>query len=125
MMQRNCFIDKNGNVWKENNLIKHSKHLPIIQFRIASISLDEAIRWSIINLRDYVAHFKRVQEADIKIPIILRSDFYPVDGWHRIIKALSIGMEYLPARKFKIDPEPDFKVDENDRQQNTYSQPKS
>ena len=112
-MRRNCFIDHKGNVWKEKGLIHHSKHLSIIQFRIDSISLDETIRWSIVNLRDYIAHFKRVQNADITMPIILRSDWYPMDGWHRIIKAKSLGLEFLPARKFKINPEPDYKLNKN------------
>jgi len=111
MMSMNCFIDKDGNVWKEKTLIKHANHLPVIQFRVDSISLDEIIRWSLVNLRDYIAHFKRVTNADIKIPIILRSDFYPMDGWHRIVKARSLGIDFLPAKKFKTNPEPDYKED--------------
>ena len=112
MMKQNCFIDKEGNVWREKTLIKHSEHLPITQFEIKEIWLDEVLRWSIANLRDYVAHFKRVDKADITTPIILRSDGYPMDGWHRIIKAKSIGVEFLPAKKFKINPEPDYTAEE-------------
>lgn len=109
MKFKKCFIDEVGNIWKEKTLIEASRDLPIIQFDIESISLDEEILWKTVNLRDYVTHYSRVAKADLSIPIILRSDGYPMDGWHRIIKARFVGLTHLPARKFEVDPEPDFK----------------
>lgn len=109
MKFKNCFIGKDGDIWKEKTLIEASKDLPVIQFDVNSIPLDEEIRWNTDNLRDYITHYSRVTKADLTIPIILRSDGYPMDGWHRIIKARFEGLQYLPARKFKTNPEPDFK----------------
>ncbi len=108
MKLKHCFIDWKGNLWRDSTLIKASKGLPVLPFDITNISLDETIRWKISNLRDYVNHFKRVRDADCSIPIILRSDGYPMDGWHRIIKAKSEGIK-LTARRFVKDPKPDFK----------------
>ncbi len=108
MKFKNCFIDDKGNVWRTESLIEASKDLPVEPFDINSISLDEIIRWKIVNVRDYICHYKRVKNADCNIPIILRSDGYPMDGWHRIIKALAEGLT-LTARRFIKDPEPDFK----------------
>lgn len=110
MKLKHCFIDSEGNVWKDSTLIKAAADLPVEPFKILDISLDEIIRWKMINLRDYIAHYKRVQDADCSIPIILRSDGYPMDGWHRIIKAWVNG-ESLTAKRFVKNPEPDFRND--------------
>ena len=107
MKLKHCFIDHQGNIWKDSTLINAAKDLPVKPFVVKDVSLDEIIRWKISNLRDYVAHYKRVQQADCTIPIILRSDGYPMDGWHRIIKAMAIGIN-LTATQFITDPEPDF-----------------
>jgi hypothetical protein len=32
-----------------------------------------------------------------------------MDGWHRVIKAISCGTFTLPSKQFTVDPEPDFK----------------
>lgn len=108
MKLKRCFIDHNGDIWKDSTLIKASADLPVEPFKVSSISLNEVLRWKIVDLRDYIAHCKRVRDADCSIPIILRSDGYPMDGWHRIIKA-SINGEDLTARRFRKDPEPDFR----------------
>ena len=107
MKLKHCFMDENGNIWKDSTLIKAAENLSVEPFDATSISLDETIRWKISNFRDYVAHYKRVREADCSIPIILRSDGYPMDGWHRIIKTRAEGLP-LTARRFLKDPKPDF-----------------
>jgi len=107
MKLKHCFIDHNGNIWRDSTLIKAAKYLPVSPFKVSDVSLEEVIRWKIANLRDYVAHYRRVRNADCSVPIILRSDGYPMDGWHRIIKAKSEGLE-LTARRFEKDPAPDF-----------------
>lgn len=109
MKFRNCFIDEEGNIWKTSTLIKESKSLPIIKFKVNSISIDEILQWKLSNIRDYCIHYKRVTNANLKFPIILRDDGYIMDGWHRLIKAMVDGIEYLPARKFEVNPKPDFK----------------
>ena len=109
MKLKRCFIDHEGSIWRDSTLIKASENLPIEPFYAHDIKLlDEQIRWKIVDVRDYAAHYRRVMEADCSIPIILRSDGYPMDGWHRIIKAI---VENLPltARRFIVDPEPDFR----------------
>ena len=108
MKLKHCFIDEHGNVWRDSTLIAAAEGLPVEPFHIAEISLDEIIRWKITNLRDYVAHYSRVTDADCTIPIILRADGYPMDGWHRIIKALYTGEKLTAQRLLKL-PDPDLK----------------
>ena len=116
MKLKRCFLDGSGNIWKDSTLIRASRGLPAKPFKVSEISLDEVIRWKIVNLRDYAVHFKRVLESDCSIPIILRSDGYPMDGWHRIIKALSTGQK-LTARRFIKDPKPDFANEEKEEEE--------
>jgi len=108
MKFKHYFIDHQGNIWRDSTLKKASKNLKIEPFNPLSISPDELIRWKIATLRDYAAHYQRVKDADCNIPIILRSDGYPMDGWHRIVKAKVEGLS-LTARRFIEDPEPDFR----------------
>lgn len=112
MKFQDCFIDENGKIWKAVSLIEAAKDLPIFQFDISTISLDEVIRWKLVNVRDYVNHYQRVCKAELLNPLILRSDGYVMNGWHRIIKAISVNLKHLPAKQFKVDPEPDFKANE-------------
>ena len=84
MKLKRCFIDEYGNIWRDATLIKAALDIQARPFDVAQISFDEVLRWKIVNVRDYVAHYKRVRDADCSIPIILRDDGYPMDGWHRI-----------------------------------------
>ena len=108
MKLKRCFIDESGNIWKDSTLIRESKGIETTPFDVSTIGLDEVLRWKIVNIRDYIAHYDRIKNADCSIPIILRSDGYPMDGWHRIIKARAEGLQ-LTSRRFIKDPEPDFK----------------
>jgi len=109
MKFKNCFVDQNGNVWRTQTLIQKSKDLKVDAFHITDSIMDENIMWTLKNVHDYLIHYKRVQRADLNEPLILRSDGYVMDGWHRIIKAISCGIEVLPSKQFIVDPEPDFK----------------
>ena len=111
MKFKNCFIDGSGNIWKTDTLIKASENLEISLFNLDEISLDEVIRWKLVNLRDYCVHFSKVTDANLNVPIILRDDGYIMVGWHRVIKALSLEMDSLPCKQFIINPEPDFKME--------------
>lgn len=108
MKFRNCFIDEQGRIFKDKTLIEASKKLPIIKFDIVDALLDEILRWKLVNFHDYLTHFRRVMGADLSHPIIIRSDGMVMDGRHRIIKAIYSGLKTLPARKFEVDPQPDF-----------------
>jgi hypothetical protein len=104
-----CFIDEKGNVYKASSLIKKSENIPVEDFFLSSISLDETLRWKLVNVRDYINHYKRVRDRDLSQPIILRSDSFPMNGWHSIIRALAEGLSKLPSKRFVVDPDPDFK----------------
>ena len=106
-----CFIDEHNNVWRARSLIEASEYLPIIKFDVEGIDFDITMRWKLVNVRDYINHFGRVLNADIRKPLILRADGFCMNGWHRIMKAIYNNIEYLPAKKFVNNPDPDFKLE--------------
>jgi len=108
----NCFIDEKGGIWKTTSLIKASLGLPVFRLDISKVSVEEVLRWKLVNLRDYLNHYRRVAQADLSKPLILRSDGYIMNGWHRVIKALYENKKHLPAVRFLVDPDPDFREDD-------------
>ena len=99
-MRINVFT--NGeNIYNAETLIKLSKDLPIEYLDLSSISLDDTkfIIWKLDNVRDIVVHYERIKNSDLEKPIILRPDGVIMDGRHRIIKAISEGRRWLPAKR--------------------------
>ena len=60
------------------------------------------------TVREVVDHARRIQSADLQVPVVLASDGQVLDGMHRIAKALLCGRASLPARRLATDPEPDW-----------------
>jgi hypothetical protein len=50
-----------------------------------------------------------VRDVDPSYPIILGSDGRLMDGMHRVARALLEGRTAVPAVRFAVDPEPDFR----------------
>jgi len=99
-----------GRVWSVDWLIKASEGLDVIDFDLSTISLNDPdfISWNFERVHDVIVHYKRIHNADLSIPIILRSDGVVMNGRHRIIKALAEGIKTLPAKQFINDPESDI-----------------
>lgn len=107
-MPRDCFIDEKGRIFKSDSLRKAAENLPVTTYYIDREKiLDELVMWQIKNFRDFLVHFRRVDNADFSNPLIVRSDGYIMDGWHRIARALLHGVAELPQKRFIVDPEPD------------------
>lgn len=58
------------------------------------------------TLTSFLYHFKRVEKADLSFPIILDSDGYICDGWHRVAKAILEGRTTIKAKRLFVMPEP-------------------
>ncbi len=59
------------------------------------------------TVRNVVSHFRRILEADLSIPIILRADGRILDGLHRLAKAMVEGHTTIRAVRFTEMPAPD------------------
>ena len=76
--------------WSVARLVELSKDLPIFEAPIAAIATDYTITDS-NDIRNFVAHVKKVLEADLDYPIILASNGVIMDGRHRLAKAILEG----------------------------------
>ena len=58
--------------------------------------------------RHIAEHARLIQDADLDHPIIMCSNRRVMDGMHRVLKALNLGLGTIDAVIFDNDPEPDF-----------------
>lgn len=56
------------------------------------------------NFRDFVAHIKLVNDADLSYPILLNENGALIDGKHRLAKAILEGKKTISAKRFLKDP---------------------
>lgn len=100
------YNDGRGNWYSVARLVDEAKDLEPFDLPIAGIDLDSEI-WKGCNMFDLAFHVKKVQEADLRKPIILDWNGGIADGRHRIIKALVEGRRTIKAVRitWKITPD--------------------
>lgn len=101
---------KDGNkVWYVSNLIERSKSLPVFEIPLCAIFVGQNI-WdgNIDSAIELAKHIKRVNSACLDYPIIMDSEGFVMDGWHRITKALLEGVEKIKAVRFEVTPAADY-----------------
>lgn len=49
------------------------------------------------NLFEFLTHYKLVEKANLKYPIIINNQWTVIDGRHRICKAILLGKKHLKA----------------------------
>jgi hypothetical protein len=69
------------------------------------------------TVRAVVDHARRIDQADLDLPVILASDGQVLDGMHRIAKAVLHGRATVLAQRLLIDPEPDWSLPERSADQ--------
>ena len=62
--------------------------------------------------RQVAEHARRMQNADLRFPVILAADGSLMDGGHRISKAWLAGHATVRAITFAVDPQPDWITDD-------------
>ena len=95
--------------WDVDRLVSLSKNLVPELVPIADIrELDEAYWGGSMTCREVAEHARLIQEADPSFPVILSSDGRVMDGMHRVLKAVLVGLICIPAVRFSSDPVPDY-----------------
>ena len=56
------------------------------------------------TLRDFVAHCRMVNDADLAFPVLMNENGALIDGKHRLAKAMMLGEKTLKFRRFDTDP---------------------
>ncbi len=91
--------------WSVSRLIELSKDLEVFEIPLSGLNIYN-LQNQINTMREFIAHVKRMQDADLKYPIILDDEGYVMDGRHRIAKALLQGKETIKAVRFVKTPTP-------------------
>nr|DAH77764.1 MAG TPA: hypothetical protein [Caudoviricetes sp.] len=68
--------------------------------------------WDINCFDDFIFHSLKIQNADLKYPIILDSYGRVCDGYHRIAKTLIEGKTEIDAIRIQRMPKPDGREQE-------------
>ena len=99
---------REGKTWSVLTLIEASKDLEPFDLPLAGIDLGVNV-WSedTETVFGFAKHVKRVQEADLKYPIILSDRGFIADGWHRVVKAIMLGRKTIKAVRLTEMPAPD------------------
>jgi hypothetical protein len=102
--------------WDVDRLVSLTKNLVPTLMPIANVrEVEEAYWGGSMTCREVAEHARLIQEADPGVPVILSSDGRIMDGMHRVLKAILVGLSLIPAVRFSSDPEPDYVgVDPND-----------
>ncbi len=95
--------------WDVDRLVTLTQDIGPERVPIADVrELDEAYWGGCMTCRQVAEHARLIEEADPTFPVILSSDGRIMDGMHRVLKALLMGLTHVPAVRFRTDPEPDF-----------------
>ena len=99
-------------VWDVDRLLALSQDLPIEFVPVSSLSAADEVGWhgrpenfGRLTTREVVEHLIRIRAADLSRPLLLSSEGWLMDGFHRLARALLDGVTELPARRFRKDPE--------------------
>lgn len=93
-----------GHEWSVARLHQLSKDLPIMEIPIDHLNVYEI--YEKLTIREMVMHMKAVNDADLSYPIILDEDGDLMDGRHRIMKTLLLGLPTIKAVRFDENPAP-------------------
>jgi hypothetical protein len=92
------------NEWSVLRLIGLSKDLPVMEIPLDHLNIYNT--YERLTLREMVMHMKAVNDADLDHPIILDHDGDIMDGRHRIMKAILLGLPTIKAVRFDENPSP-------------------
>jgi len=112
-MRENCSHSVPGGRahWWTENLWAASAELPVIEVAIddiAEFDQDCWFRGRAPSCREVAEHARRINEADLSYPVILSASGVLLDGGHRVSRAWLEGRTSVKARRFDVDPEPDW-----------------
>jgi hypothetical protein len=98
--------------WKAETLIQYAKEQKLEPFKLYFSNIDIGFPpFKINDLYDFISHCQRVNNCDLKYPVIMGESGAILDGWHRIAKAILMGKKYIYAVRFIINPEMDLEPD--------------
>lgn len=99
--------ERDNQYWSAISLIEHSKGYGVFDLPLAGINLNTEAWSQQSDIDWFIFHAKRVEEVDLKHPIILDDMGVICDGWHRVVKAILKGHKTIKAIRLESMPAPD------------------
>jgi hypothetical protein len=105
--------EKGLRAWDVDRLVELSRNLPRERVALTSIREVDEVYWfdgedEQPTCRKLLLHMQLIEEAGLSYPIILSADGRVMDGMHRVLKAISQGLEAIEAVRFEPTPESDY-----------------
>jgi hypothetical protein len=91
-------------MWSVPRLFELARDLPVLTVPLDH--LDVWYKYDALTLRDMVMHMVAIQGADLTMPILLDEDGQLMDGRHRLMKAMLLGLPTILAVRFEENPSP-------------------
>ena len=95
--------------WNVARLFECARELPVMDVPINHLSI--YYKYETLTLREMVMHMKAVTNSNLDHPIILDEDGELMDGRHRLMKAMLLGLDTIKAVRFDENPSPDKVTD--------------
>jgi hypothetical protein len=106
--------ERGFDAWDVDRLIALSTDLPVRDVPVEEIRELDVDYWfdgslEVATVRNVVEHVRLMQMVDTSYPIILGADGRVMDGMHRVARAVLEGRRTLPAVRFVVQPDPDYR----------------
>lgn len=108
-LSENDYVDGNGNRWCAVKLIQSVKEQGLVPFKLPLQCIDISVSvWGdCSSIYSMANHVRRALDGDSTYPVIMDHTGFIIDGWHRVLRALIEGKEYIMAVRFnKSSPAP-------------------
>lgn len=101
-LSESAFSDGNRR-WEATDLVQYAKGLPVYKLPLKYLDLS-IMPFTVTNVISLANHIKRVNETDLAYPVIVGPSGNILDGWHRVVKALLAGQEFVKAVRLTTMP---------------------
>jgi hypothetical protein len=90
--------------WSVARLFELTRELPVMEVPLDHLHMYNT--YEKLTLREMVMHMKAVNNADLEKPIILDENGELMDGRHRLMKAMLLGIPTIKVVRFAENPTP-------------------
>lgn len=97
--------DSLGNRWLVSDMIHAVKDEEPFELPLAHINLN-AHKFNCEDLYEFAQHARHVNESNPDVPIIMDERGRPIDGRHRIVKALLEGRKFILCKRIPQGTKP-------------------
>ena len=100
-------------IWHLDCVLQLARHLPVFQKQLVDMTALDDVAWfgteyhyGRLTVREIAEHCRRIQNASFEHPVILSSEGWVMDGFHRLARAHLDGLTSIAAVQFVEDPPP-------------------